>query len=133
MRRIQGFVAVMLAGIVAGGCVGGSKSLSSEDKEKLKPYVLDALPADVPHKLDVNFENKAHLIGYKFDPESAKAGQDVKLTYYWRCDDTIEDGWLLFTHTKDDGSGKMGNLDFVGPIRDQRNGNHQVLGPERWE
>ena len=27
----------------------------------------------------------------------------------------------------------MGNLDFVGPIRDQRNGNHQVLGPERWE
>jgi Carbohydrate family 9 binding domain-like len=133
MRRIQGFVAIVLAGIVAGGCVGGSKGLSSEDKDKLKPYILDALPADVTHKLDVNFENKAHLIGYKMDPESAKGDQDVKLTYYWRCDDTIEEGWLLFTHTKDDGSGKMGNLDFVGPIRDQRNGNHQVLGPERWE
>lgn len=133
MRGIQGFVAVMVAGIVAAGCVGGSKGLSSEDKEKLKPYILDALPADVPHKLDVNFENKAHLIGYKMDPESAKPDQDVKLTYYWRCDDTIEDGWLLFTHTKDDGSGKMGNLDFVGPLRDQRNGSHQVLGPERWE
>ncbi len=57
----------------------------------------------------------------------------MKLTYYWRCDDTLEDGWLLFTHTKDEGSGKMGNLDYVGPLREQRKNNHQVLGPERWE
>ena len=115
------------------GCVGGSKGLSSEDKEKLKAYVLDAPPADMPHKLDINYENKVHLIGYKFDPETAKPGQSVKLTYYWRCDDTVEDGWMLFTHTKDDGNGKMGNLDYDGPLRDMRNGGHQVLGPERWE
>ncbi len=57
----------------------------------------------------------------------------MKLTYYWRCDEPLEDGWLLFTHTKDDGSGKMGNLDFVGPLRDARANGHQVLGPERWE
>jgi hypothetical protein len=58
------------------GCVGGSKGLSAEDKEKLKAYILDAPPADMPHKLDVNFENKIHLIGYKFDPETAKPGQE---------------------------------------------------------
>ena len=127
-------------GLVAGisltssvACVGGSKGLSAEDKEKLKAYILDAPPANIAHPLDVNFENKVHLIGYKFDPETAKAGQESKLTYYWRCDDALEEGWLLFTHTKDDGSGKMGNLDYVGPLRDQRNGSHQVLGPERWE
>ena len=74
-----------------------------------------------------------HLIGYKFDPETAKPGTETKLTYYWRCDDTLEDGWLLFTHTKDTGTGKMGNLDFVGPLREERNTTHQVLGPERWE
>src|SRR5260370_5199260 len=39
---------------------------------------------------------------------------------------------MVFTHTKDEGSGKMGNLDFVGPLREQKN-NHQMLGPERWE
>ncbi|MGH7434352.1 MAG: carbohydrate-binding family 9-like protein [Polyangiaceae bacterium] len=114
------------------GCVGGSKGLSSEDKDRLKQYVLDSAPADLPHKLDVNFENKVHLIGYSFQPEQAKPGAEVKLTYYWRCDDTIEEGWMLFTHTKDEGSGKMGNLDFVGPLREQKN-NHQLLGPERWE
>jgi hypothetical protein len=114
------------------GCVGGSKGLSSEDKDRLKPYILEAAPADLAHKLDVNFENKVHLIGYQFSPEQAKPGGEVKLTYYWRCDDTLEDGWMLFTHTKDEGSGKMGNLDFVGPLREQKN-NHQMLGPERWE
>jgi hypothetical protein len=114
------------------GCVGGSKGLSSDDKERLKPYVLEATPAELPHKLDVNFENKVHLVGYEFSPEQAKPGAEVKLKYYWRCDDTVEDGWLLFTHTKDEGSGKMGNLDYVGPLREQK-GSHQILGPDRWE
>ena len=126
-------VTCLLAGLMSAGCVGGGKGLSSEDKERLQKYILDTPPADMPHKLDVNFENKVHLIGYKFDPEMARPGQDAKLTFYWRCDDTVEDGWLLFTHTKDIGSGKMGNLDFVGPLREERNNTHQMLAPERWE
>ena len=88
------------------GCVGGSKGLTSEDKDRLKPYILEAPPADLQHKIDVNFENKVHLVGYKFDPETAKPGQDVKITMYWRCDDTLDDGWSLFTHVHDDASDK---------------------------
>jgi hypothetical protein len=126
-------MAVVVSGLFAAGCVGGSKGLSTEDKDRLKAYILEAPPADIPHKIDVNFENKVHLIGYKFEPESAKPGQEVKLTYYWRCDDTLDEGWKLFTHTKDEGNGQMGNLDYSGPLREQRNGSHQVLGPERWE
>jgi hypothetical protein len=132
MRHIQGLFAVVLGGLISIACVGGSKGLTSEDKERLKTSVLETVPADVPHKLDVNFENKVHLVGYKFEPETAGPGQEVKLTYYWRSDDTVEDGWLLFTHTKDEVSGKMGNLDYVGPLREDRNG-RQVLGPDRWE
>jgi hypothetical protein len=131
MLRSYRWLAVVLAGALSAGCVGGNKGSSSSDKERLKAYILDAPPADA-RKLDVNFENKVHLVGYKFDPELARPGEDVKLTYYWRCDDTVDDGWLLFTHTKDEGSGKLGNLDFDGPIREQRNG-HQVLGPDHWE
>ncbi len=85
-----------------------------------------------PIRSDVNFENKIHLIGYKFDPETAKPGQDVKLTYWWRCDDTLDDGWALFTHVHDDVADKSDNLDWNGPIREQRN-NRQVLGPDKWE
>src|SRR3984957_5992539 len=111
-------LASVLAGLLSLSFVGGKKGLSSGDKERPKANVLDAVPADLTHKMDVNFENKVHLVGYKFEPELAHPGQESKLTYYWRCDDTLDDGWLLFTHTKDTGSGKMGNLDFVGPLRE---------------
>ena len=113
-------------------CVGGSKGLSSEDKDRLKPYILDSAPADMQHKTDINFENKVHLIGYKFDPETAKPGADVKITYWWRCDDTLDEGWSLFTHLHDDASDKSDNLDWNGPLRENRN-NKQLLGPDKWE
>jgi hypothetical protein len=129
-RYVLAFAALLASSSAA--CVGGSKGLSSEDKDRLKPYVLDSAPADIPHKLDVNFENKLHIIGYKLDPELARPGQETKITYYWRCDDTVDEGWRLFTHTKDEGSGKLGNLDDVGPLREDRSG-HQILGPDRWE
>jgi hypothetical protein len=132
MLRSYGWFAFAVTGCLAAGCVGSNKGASSSDKDRLKANILDAPPPDLVHKLDVNFENKVHLIGYKFEPEAAHPGDEVKLTYYWRCDDTVDDGWLLFTHTKDEGNGKLGNLDFDGPIREQRNG-HQVLGPDKWE
>jgi hypothetical protein len=114
-------------------CVGGSKGgVTTEEKEHLKQYILDQAPADIPHKLDVNFENKIHLLGYKFDPETAKPNADVKLTYWWRCDDTVDQGWQLFTHLHDDASDKSDNLDGTGPLRENKN-DHQILGPDRWE
>ncbi len=115
------------------GCVGGgSKGLSVEEKDKLKAYVLDAPPKNIPHPLDVNFEDKIHLIGYKFEPETAKPGTDVKLTYWWRCDETLPEGWALFTHLHDETSDKSDNLDWNGPIREEKN-KSQVLGPDKWE
>src|SRR5260370_945075 len=132
MLRHSGWFAIALAGVVSAGCVGGGKGLSSSDKDRLKPYILESAPADMTHKLDVNFENKVRIVGSKFEPETGKPGEDVKLTYYWRCDDTLDDGWLLFTHVKDEGRGRLGNLDYDGPIREQKN-NHQILGPDRWE
>jgi hypothetical protein len=120
-------------GVASLGCVGGSKGgLTSEDKDRLKPYILEQAPADIPHKVDINFENKIHLIGYKFDPETAKPGTDVKLTYWWRCDDTVEEGWSLFTHLHEESSDRSDNLDGVGALREIKN-NHQIMGPDHWE
>ncbi len=131
MGLLGAVCALQVAGAMV-GCVGGSKGLSADDKERLKANILDTAPADIPHKIDVNFENKVHLIGYKFDPELARPGQDVKLTYWWRADDTLEDGWSLFTHLKDESSDKNDNLDWNGPLRENRN-NKQLLGPDKWE
>lgn len=132
MRSVKR-VGVLMWMLWAGtGCVGGSKGLSSEDKEKLKPYILDAVPNDVKHRIDINFENKVHIVGYKVEPEVASKGTDVKITYYWRVDEALDEGWMLFTHLRDEDADHNDNLDWVGPIREQR-GNKQVFGPERWE
>jgi hypothetical protein len=112
-------------------CVGGKQQISAEDKDRLKPYILDAVPADAK-KTDVNFENKVHLVGYKIEPETAGPGANVKLTYYWRCDEPLDEGWRLFTHIQHEGFGQHDGLDNVGPLREAR-GQAQVGGPDRWE
>ena len=117
---------------VATACVSGSKGLSSDDKERLKAYISDSEPANIPHKVDINFENKVHLIGYKVDPEVARPNTDIKVTWYWRCDDTLDDGWRLFTHIADESQGKTDNADNAGPLRENRD-DKQLLGPSRWE
>lgn len=121
----------LLATGVGFGCVGGKSQITAEDKDRLKAYILDAVPADAK-KVDVNFENKIHLAGYKVSPEQAGPGVPVKVTYYWRCEDPIEDGWLLFTHVQHEGYDKPDNLDGTGPLREMR-GRSQILGPDRWE
>src|SRR4051812_991615 len=80
VKRITTF---FLAAVLA-ACVGGKSQISAEDKERLKPYILEAVPGEAK-KTDVNFENKIHLVGYKVEPENAPPGTAVKATYYWRC------------------------------------------------
>jgi hypothetical protein len=118
--------------VLGQGCVGGAKS-SAKDEERLKPYILDAIPADMPEKTDINFENKVHLIGYKIEPQGKVApGAEVKLTMFWRCDDRLDEGWLLFTHVTDDKLDKLINIDNVGPLRDFHD-NRQALAPSAWK
>lgn len=130
MKAIHLSKALVLA-LSLSACVGGSKGTSAEDKEKVKAYILDAPPADAK-KIDINYENKVRIVGYKVEPELAPPGTEVKVTYYWRCDDTPEDGWMLFTHVVDDASGQALNLDANGPLRELKN-DKPLLPPSRWE
>jgi hypothetical protein len=116
---------------LAPACVGGKQQITSEDRERLKAYILESVPPDAK-KLDINFENKVHLVGYKLEPELAPPGTQVKITYYWRCDDTLDEGWQLFTHVQHEGFDKPDNLDGVGPLREVK-GKYQIAGPDRWE
>ena len=122
---------LLLIAFANAACVGGKQQISADDKARLQAQILDAVPADAK-KVDVNFENKIHLVGYKVEPELAPPGTAVKISYYWRCDDPIEEGWQLFTHVQHEGFDKPDNLDANGPLRELK-GNHQVLGPDRWE
>ena len=109
-----------------------SATMAPGETGKPRSEGLAAVPADIPHKLDVSFEDKVHLVGYKLDPPFAAPGREVKLTFWWRCDEALGDGWQLLTHTRDGGTGKMGNLDNVGSLREPIDPQHQRLGPDRW-
>nr|HMR10102.1 hypothetical protein [Polyangiaceae bacterium] len=131
MRKV--FASLVLVSLAMSGCVGGSTDTSKEDKERLKSFVLDKAPDNIPHKLNVNFDGKAMLLGYRIDPEGpVKPGGKVKLIMYWRCDKDIEDGWNLFTHVLDGSGERVINIDNVGPIREWR-GNRQAMSPSVWE
>jgi hypothetical protein len=132
-RSVRTFVFIAALGLspFASACVGGKTQLSADDRERLKAYILDTVPADAT-KTDVDFKGKVHLVGYKVTPEVAGPGTPVKLVYYWRCDEPVEQGFRLFTHLQHEGKDRFEGLDDVGPLR-ENNGQGQVLGPDKWE
>ncbi|GAC1351397.1 MAG: hypothetical protein NVSMB1_04040 [Polyangiales bacterium] len=127
-----------LVGLVAAGsaCAKRSKGLSSSEKESMKAHVLDDLPSDVTHKVDVNFEDKVHLLGWKAEPEMATPGSTVNFTLWWKKTGDLDADWKLFTHvTTDNVAESKGNLDCVGAIRQEKSENcrTQMFGPSDWE
>ena len=125
--------AVVLAASAA-ACVGGSKGggAANVDRDKVKAYVLDAPPADVGAKLDINYEGKVRLLGAKVEPATAKPGAELKVTMYWKAEDKLDDGWQLFTHILDASGERVLNIDNIGPLRDAPNGK-QTMPPSAWE
>lgn len=139
MRRLLGSIAVGGLALVLSSqiaCVKRKSGLSESEKEQLKPYILDDMPGDVPHKVEVNYGDKIHLIGWRSDSPTAAPGSTVHLTLYWRKTGDLEPGWMLFTHvTTDNTKEARGNLDCVGAIRVEKKENctAQLYGPSDWD
>ena len=69
--------------VLAFGCVSTPKKDKAKTEAKAaKNLVLDALPTDAK-KLDVNFDDKLALVGYKLDAKGEiKPGDKVTLTMH---------------------------------------------------
>ena len=110
-RTIGMLIAVSLLASGSVACAKRGKGLSKAEKEAMKAHILDDMPSDVPHKVDVNYDDKVHLIGWRADPELAAPGSTVNFTLYWRRTGDLEAGWKLFTHvTTDNTKDAKGNL-----------------------
>ncbi len=134
MSKMTRVVSLMgLAAIlISSGCVRAKKGPSDDDVARLAPYILTEVPAGVS-ALAVDFEGKAHLVGYSVVPAEPKVGENVSLTMYWKCDTKFDRGWKLFSHLIPAAGGDpIGNLDAAGPLREAL-GEHQIMGPEFWE
>lgn len=124
MRRVHLLLAVALA-TLGTGCVEKSSGLTRTEREQLRQFVSES-PTQPQHPLEVSFEDKITLIGYDVSPTPVTAGETLTITWHWRVDRAVEDGWKLFTHVTDDRGGNQLNEDGNGLIR-------QLYQPGQWK
>lgn len=58
-------------------------------------------------------------MGYDVDAPLWRPGGTLTVTWYWRCERPVANGWRLFTHA-DDLQGPRTNFDRVGSVRRTR-------------
>lgn len=116
------------------GCTSDTPPLTDAQRAALAPYVLGAMP-ETATKASLDFDGKARIIGYQVEPKQATyaPGTDVKVTLFWRCEQKLEDGHLLFAHLVGEGGQKLEIIDNRGPLRRLDGFVGQPLPPSRWE
>ncbi|MFQ5813862.1 MAG: ArnT family glycosyltransferase [Anaerolineae bacterium] len=71
-----------------------------------------AAPA-IQHTLEVNLGNEIELLGYDLDRTSAKPGESLHLTLYWRALVDMDASYTVFTHLLDGESRIWGQKDNI--------------------
>jgi hypothetical protein len=111
--RTLRFLCVGLA--VTSACAPAAKQEAPAD---LAAFAHERLPDDVEHRTFVDFGSKVELVAYDVSPAgSAKPGDSVKMTLYWKRTGQLEPGWRLFTHVDDDQGRQISNFDREGAFR----------------
>jgi len=70
------------------------------------------IPA-IQHPLEVNLGKQVELLGYDLDRTSAKPGDSLHLTLYWRVLEAMDASYTVFTHLLDSESCIWGQKDSV--------------------
>ncbi len=134
MVRVRWSALVCLS--LVSGCVNTpapEEHDSQQESERLKSFILADAPADVGTRVDADFDGKVTLLGAKVEPAgTAKPGDKLKFTLYWKCVSKLDAGLKLFTHVVDASGERILNIDNVGPLRELRSGT-QALPPSDWE
>ncbi|MBN2716084.1 MAG: carbohydrate-binding family 9-like protein [Deltaproteobacteria bacterium] len=80
------------------------------------PFLVKSLPADIK-RLDANFDNKALLVGYSINTDTAAPGQMLVVTWYWKSLKPISGQWEYFTHLIDEDGDMMKSVNSQGDMR----------------
>ena len=74
--------------------------LTKDQEQQIAAAVLTAPPADLDQKLEVKFDDKLTLLGYKIEPKGKPitGGTQVTLSLFWRVDQPIAGDWKIFVH-----------------------------------
>jgi hypothetical protein len=116
---------ILIAAVLAFGCVERAPELSPADRERLREYVSTQAPTP-EHPLEIEFANGVRLIGYDVEPDAVQLNQEFTITWHWHAREDLDDGWQIFTHVAKTNGENALNQDGVGIIR-------ELYQPGRWE
>jgi hypothetical protein len=124
----------LLALTLAFGCSKKKPQVDPEEaKQKLLPFILSSVP-EIPNKLDTKFGENLRLLGYSVEPAGTlKAGQKVKMSFYWQTTGKIGGGYKLFTHILDGSGEKLSQIDRNAPLRPSKKDKNSGLPVSMWE
>lgn len=124
MTRITVSICLVLCSGLTLGCVERSTELTASEQQEVDRYRSQEAP-EPEHELDISFENKVKLIGYDVSTETIEPGQRFTITWHWKCEQALDEGWLLFTHVADASGSDRLNSDGDSVIR-------RLYPPGRW-
>jgi hypothetical protein len=143
-RLLRGAFSTLLLTSLAGAALTSAsltacskkETKSKAAKDRPKPSIgqyAKSTPPKAAQPLEIAFDGKAELIGYKIKPEDGfKRGQNVKMQFFWKSVAPIPEGYALVGHVLDESGESVMNLENHGPLRKTKGGK-PVLPPSMWE
>jgi hypothetical protein len=58
---------------------------------------------DIEHPVEVSLGDKAYLLGYNIE-SGFRSGDNIHLTFFWQCLDSMEEDYTVFVHLVDEGN-----------------------------
>jgi hypothetical protein len=124
-------------------CIAGAACSKKKDKDvapagpektkhALRSYIRSETPKRMTNKLDVDFDGKVKLLGYRLDPPSLTHGKNAKLTLYWKSVAKVDEGFQLSTYLLDGSGERLMTLEN-GPLRKKKSKTKNALPPSQWD
>jgi len=125
MRITTLLVPLTALALLLSGCVERQRGLTQSEREQLSQFISTEAPSP-QHPLNVSFEDKIRLLGYDVSAPQITPGEPITITWHWKVERSLDNGWQLFTHIGDASGANRQNADGGGDIR-------SMYGPGQWQ
>ena len=93
---------------------------NGEDGVEVGRVSIAARPSEFPNATNLNFDNKAMLLGYALDRRSARPGESIVLTTYWKRLGPTDFDYRIFAHVAVGGTGTVWARETGAPVASTR-------------
>ena len=118
-------VSTIVIAMLLSACSIKATNKTQNKKDKVSKFILNKEPDKLSGKINADFDGKVTLIGYSLKNAEVLPGDNVEITWYWKCNKAPGPGWRLFTHMLDGSGNSKINRDGIGAIR-------KNFQPEHW-